>query len=73
MRVLFIGGTGFISTAVSRLVVERGIELTLLNRGKTAAVAAGVEQVIADIHQPASVRAAKGIGCSLNLSKLFLV
>ena len=60
MRVLFIGGTGFISTAVSRLVVERGIELTLLNRGKTAAVAAGVEQVIADIHQPASVRAALG-------------
>ena len=60
MRVLFIGGTGFISTAVSRLVVERGIELTLLNRGKTAAVAADVEQVIADIHQPASVRAALG-------------
>ena len=60
MRVLFIGGTGFISTAVSRLVVERGIELTLLNRGKTAAVAAGVEQVIADIHQPVSVRAALG-------------
>ena len=60
MRVLFIGGTGFISTAVSRLVVERGIDLTLLNRGKTAAVAAGMEQVIADIHQPVSVRAALG-------------
>ena len=34
MRVLFIGGTGLISTAVSRLVVERGIELTLLTRGR---------------------------------------
>ena len=60
MRVLFIGGTGFISTAVSRLVVERGIELTLLNRGKTAAVAADVEHIIADMEQPASVRAALG-------------
>ena len=60
MRVLFIGGTGFISTAVSRLVVERGIELTLLNRGKTAAVALGVEHIIADMEQPASVRAALG-------------
>ena len=60
MRVLFIGGTGFISTAVSRLVVERGIELTLLNRGKTATVAADVEHIIADMEQPASVRAALG-------------
>ena len=32
MRVLFIGGTGNISTSVSRLAVERGIELYLLNR-----------------------------------------
>jgi len=33
MDVLFIGGTGVISTACSTLAVERGIQLTLLNRG----------------------------------------
>lgn len=34
MKVLFIGGTGLISTAVSRLTVQQGVELYLLNRGK---------------------------------------
>ncbi|HEY5560444.1 MAG TPA: SDR family oxidoreductase [Clostridiaceae bacterium] len=33
MKVLFIGGTGLISTAVSKLAVEKGFELYLLNRG----------------------------------------
>ena len=33
MRVLFIGGTGFISTAVSRQAITNGFELYLLNRG----------------------------------------
>src|SRR3974390_2710457 len=33
MRVLFIGGTGNISTACSRLAIERGMELYVLNRG----------------------------------------
>ena len=33
MRVLFIGGTGFISTAVSRMAIAAGLELYLLNRG----------------------------------------
>lgn len=33
MRVLFIGGTGIISSACSRLAIERGIELHLLCRG----------------------------------------
>jgi nucleoside-diphosphate-sugar epimerase len=33
MKVLFIGGTGVISSAVSELAVKRGIELYLLNRG----------------------------------------
>lgn len=35
MKVLFIGGTGVISSACSRLAVESGIDLYLLNRGKT--------------------------------------
>lgn len=36
MKVLFIGGTGVISSACSRLVVERGFDLSLLNRGRSA-------------------------------------
>jgi len=35
MKVLFIGGTGIISTAVSQLAVDRGIELYLFNRGNS--------------------------------------
>ena len=33
MKILFIGGTGLISSACSKLVVKRGMELFLLNRG----------------------------------------
>jgi len=33
MKVLFIGGTGQISKAVSHLCVEKGIDLSVLNRG----------------------------------------
>jgi nucleoside-diphosphate-sugar epimerase len=35
MRILIIGGTGVISTAMSRLLVEAGADLTLFNRGTT--------------------------------------
>ncbi len=35
MRVLFIGGTGLISTACTKLAVRRDMELFLLNRGKS--------------------------------------
>ena len=35
MKVLFIGGTGIISSACSQLCVNSGIELYLLNRGKS--------------------------------------
>jgi len=35
MKVLFIGGTGLISSACTELAIERGIELFLLNRGKS--------------------------------------
>jgi nucleoside-diphosphate-sugar epimerase len=35
LKVLFIGGTGVISSACSQLAVERGIELYLLNRGQS--------------------------------------
>jgi nucleoside-diphosphate-sugar epimerase len=35
MKVLFIGGTGLISSACSKMAVEKGVELYLINRGKT--------------------------------------
>ena len=35
MRILIIGGTGLISTAISRELLARGYDLTLYNRGKT--------------------------------------
>lgn len=36
MKVLFIGGTGVISSACSQLAVSRGIDLYLLNRGQSS-------------------------------------
>ena len=33
MKILFIGGTGTISMAITKLLAERGDELYLLNRG----------------------------------------
>ena len=38
VKVLFIGGTGIISMACTRLALERGIDLTLLNRGRRSAL-----------------------------------
>jgi nucleoside-diphosphate-sugar epimerase len=58
MKVLFIGGTGFISTAVSGLAVERGIELYHLNRGLRKTPLPSVHNLVADIHQPESLRTA---------------
>ena len=56
MKVLFIGGTGIISTACTRLALERGIELTLLNRGRHAAqTPPGARVVTADIEDAAAV------------------
>ncbi len=51
MNVLFIGGTGFISTAVSRAAVARGIDLWLLNRGVREREVPGARRLTADIHR----------------------
>lgn len=57
MKVLFIGGTGIISNACSRLALERGLELTLLNRGETnRPVPDGCEVIHSDIRNVDSVR-----------------
>jgi nucleoside-diphosphate-sugar epimerase len=56
MKVLFIGGTGIISIASTRLAAERGIELTLLRRGhREVEVAKGVRTIAADIADEAAV------------------
>lgn len=60
MRVLFIGGTGIISTAVSRLAVSYGIDLWLCNRGEHPVVIEGARTVRADINDDAAVRTALG-------------
>jgi nucleoside-diphosphate-sugar epimerase len=49
MKVLFIGGTGVISTEVSKLCILNGIDLYLLNRGKSNKKIKGVQEITADI------------------------
>jgi nucleoside-diphosphate-sugar epimerase len=58
VRALFIGGTGFISTAVSRLAVAEGVELYLLNRWLRGVPPPGTHALTADINRPEEVRAA---------------
>ena len=56
MKVLFIGGTGIISSACSELALRNGIELYLLNRAHTVRPAPdGAILLRGDIRQPASV------------------
>ena len=52
MKVLFIGGTGNISTSVSKLAVLKGIDLYLLNRGKSSVDIPGTKSIICDITKP---------------------
>jgi nucleoside-diphosphate-sugar epimerase len=60
LRVLFIGGTGVISSACVREAVDRDLEVVVLNRGQstTRPLPAGVREVRADAREPRSVRAA---------------
>ncbi len=59
MKVLFIGGTGIISSACSPLALVKGIDLYLLNRGQSArGIPAGAKVLNGDIRNPASAEAA---------------
>jgi nucleoside-diphosphate-sugar epimerase len=49
MRVLFVGGTGLISTACTKLALERGIEVVHLNRASGDHPIAGVQTLVADV------------------------
>jgi nucleoside-diphosphate-sugar epimerase len=61
-KVLFIGGTGIISSACARLAVERGVDLHVLNRGRTSHRPLPTEARVlhADIRDRDSVSAALG-------------
>ena len=51
MKVLFIGGTGNLSSACSELAISKGIELYHLNRGQSASIRniQGMKTIISDI------------------------
>jgi nucleoside-diphosphate-sugar epimerase len=58
-KILFLGGTGIISTACTELAVARGFDVTLLNRAQRPALP-GTRQITADIADPAATAAALG-------------
>ncbi|MDR0546496.1 MAG: SDR family oxidoreductase [Dysgonamonadaceae bacterium] len=56
MKILFIGGTGTISTAISKLLIHQGHDLYLINRGnRNDVLQAGAHSIIADIHDEEKV------------------
>ena len=59
MRILLIGGTGNISSYVTRLALEREHEVTVLNRGRSP-VPEGARSLVGDAGDPASLEAAVG-------------
>lgn len=59
MRVLFIGGTGIISTASTALALESGMELTLLTRGRRQSpMPPGARNLTLDIEEESAAAAA---------------
>ena len=56
MKILFIGGTGTISAAISKLLISQGHDLYLLNRGqRNETLPAGSHYLIADVNDEAKV------------------
>jgi nucleoside-diphosphate-sugar epimerase len=59
LRVLFIGGTGNISTAATRLLAESGVDIAVLNRGQSdVPLPEHVRRIRADIRDGGAVSAA---------------
>jgi nucleoside-diphosphate-sugar epimerase len=52
MKVLFIGGTGNISTPSSKLALKKGMDLYLLNRGRSNIEIDGAKSIVGDINKP---------------------
>ena len=63
MRVLFIGGTGIISTACTQLAADRAIDLTLVVRGQhNTSLPPSIKTLRFDVHDiPAASRALDGM------------
>ena len=59
MKVLFIGGTGNISTASSRLAIANGIDLYVLNRGTLKVDLPGVSSIMGDVNKPETLSTLK--------------
>ncbi|GAB3280803.1 SDR family oxidoreductase [Microbacterium lacusdiani] len=57
MRILIIGGTGNISSFVTELAIERGHDVTVLNRGQSA-LPDGVRGLVGDAGDAASIERA---------------
>lgn len=61
MKILFIGGTGTISMAITRLLADRGEQLYLLNRGsRTGELPRGVKVINVDVNDEENLKAALG-------------
>ncbi|MBI1334108.1 MAG: NAD-dependent epimerase/dehydratase family protein [Armatimonadetes bacterium] len=59
MKVLFIGGTGIISSGCAPLALDRGIDLYFLNRGKsTRDTPEDAKQIFGDVRDPKSMEEA---------------
>lgn len=59
MKALLIGGTGTISMAVTRLAVEKGWDVTLLNRGsRNIEAPQGIHWIHADVNDEVAIREA---------------
>jgi nucleoside-diphosphate-sugar epimerase len=61
--VLFLGGTGVISSAAVALAADRGWDVTVVNRGRSSVrpVPSSVKTLEADIRDPESLAAAVGV------------
>lgn len=56
MRILIMGGTRFIGVYLTKILVEKGHEVVLFNRGKRPAPVAGVQQIHGDRTDPEQIK-----------------
>ncbi|MCC5025029.1 MAG: NAD-dependent epimerase/dehydratase family protein [Candidatus Synoicihabitans palmerolidicus] len=57
MNLLFIGGTGIISTACTQLALDRSHQISVLNRGQRALPPRGVEHLVGDLSDESAITA----------------
>ncbi|MGL5805909.1 MAG: NAD-dependent epimerase/dehydratase family protein [Xenococcaceae cyanobacterium] len=56
MRVLIMGGTRFIGVYLTKVLIERGHEVVLFNRGKKSAPIEGIQQIHGDRTDPSQLK-----------------